>query len=137
MNQKPASTSEILKTSGVETLQKLGYTGSGIKVIGIGSDFTGADNLISKAHPKSRRLRAPSPNPFGLCGSRFFFSVNRNSSARQRRRDNFPGDAFPIDRSHNPVERAYKAKRHGSQRVSSGIRGPARRGPPNTPRGAA
>jgi hypothetical protein len=55
-NQKPASTREILKAAGVETLNKLGYTGSGVKVIVIGSDFTGADKLIGTTLPKKTQI---------------------------------------------------------------------------------
>ncbi len=53
---KPASPQEVLKASGVEALHKLGYTGSGVKVIVVGSDFTGADKLVGNALPKKTRI---------------------------------------------------------------------------------
>ena len=53
---KVAATPEILKTSGVETLHKLGYAGAGVKVLVIGSDFTGAEKLIGKSLPKRTQM---------------------------------------------------------------------------------
>ncbi len=53
---KPAPAKDVLKASGVEALQKLGYTGAGVKVLVIGSDFTGADKLIGAGLPKKTRI---------------------------------------------------------------------------------
>lgn len=55
-DQTPSPISILNKTAGVESLQKLGYTGSGVKVIVIGSDFTGADKLIGSALPKKTQI---------------------------------------------------------------------------------
>ena len=46
----------LVKSSGVETLHKLGYTGAGVKVLVVGSDFTGADKLIGNGLPKKTRI---------------------------------------------------------------------------------
>ncbi|HEV3438953.1 MAG TPA: hypothetical protein VG122_16420, partial [Gemmata sp.] len=54
--QKPSPMPDLLRTSGVDTLQRLGYTGSGVKVIVIGSDFTGADKLIGTSLPRKTRI---------------------------------------------------------------------------------
>jgi hypothetical protein len=53
---KPVANAELLKQSGVETLHKLGYSGEGVKVLVVGSDFTGADKLIGAGLPKKTRL---------------------------------------------------------------------------------
>jgi hypothetical protein len=53
---KAAGAKEVLKASGVETLHRLGYTGTGVKVVLIGSDFTGAEKLIGTALPKKTRV---------------------------------------------------------------------------------
>ena len=47
---------DVLRASGMETLHRLGYTGSGVKVILVGTDFTGADKLIGTALPKNTRI---------------------------------------------------------------------------------
>ncbi len=75
-NQKLASGQEVLKASGVETLQKMGYSGSGVKVIVIGSDFTGAEKLIGTALPAKTQLLdlttelSPDISPFPSDGTR-------------------------------------------------------------------
>lgn len=53
---KPASASGVLKASGVEAMHRLGYTGRGVKVLVIGSDFTGAEKLIGNGLPKNTRF---------------------------------------------------------------------------------
>jgi hypothetical protein len=55
-DQTPTSIPDLLKTSGVSTLQRLGYTGTGVKVIVLGTDFTGADRLIGAGLPKNTRI---------------------------------------------------------------------------------
>jgi hypothetical protein len=47
---------EVLKTSGVSALQRLGYTGTGIKVLVIASDFTGSEKLVGNALPARTRI---------------------------------------------------------------------------------
>jgi hypothetical protein len=51
-----AAAADLLKASGVESLHRLGYTGAGVKVLLIASDFSGADKLIGNGLPKSTRL---------------------------------------------------------------------------------
>jgi hypothetical protein len=51
-----AAAGEWLRSSGVEALHRLGYRGAGIKVLVVGSDFTGADKLIGAGLPKNTRL---------------------------------------------------------------------------------
>ncbi|MBA4066727.1 MAG: hypothetical protein C0501_24080 [Isosphaera sp.] len=46
--QKPAAAADVLKGSGVDALHRLGYTGTGVKVLVIGTDFTGAERLTKK-----------------------------------------------------------------------------------------
>jgi hypothetical protein len=53
---KSVSAKDVLKASGMETMHRLGYTGTGVKVLVIGSDFTGADKLIGTALPKKTRI---------------------------------------------------------------------------------
>jgi hypothetical protein len=53
---KPVAHGDLLKASGAETLHKLGYTGAGVKVLVVGSDFTGADKLIGTGLPKKTRI---------------------------------------------------------------------------------
>jgi hypothetical protein len=53
---KPAPASDVLKASGVDALHRLGYTGAGVKVLVVGSDFTGADKLIGKGLPKNTQF---------------------------------------------------------------------------------
>jgi hypothetical protein len=53
---KPAAVKELLNETGVATLHRLGYTGAGVKVVLIGSDFTGADKLIGNGLPKTTRI---------------------------------------------------------------------------------
>jgi hypothetical protein len=55
-DQKPVQPNTLLKATGVETLQRLGYTGFGVKVVVIGSDFSGADKLIGTTLPKRTRI---------------------------------------------------------------------------------
>jgi hypothetical protein len=43
---------QALRDARLEELQKLGYTGSGVKVVLVASDFTGAAELIGKGLPK-------------------------------------------------------------------------------------
>ena len=54
--QKPSAASQLLKTSGVESLQKLGYAGQGVRVIVVGTDFTGAEKLIGATLPRKTRI---------------------------------------------------------------------------------
>ncbi|MBA4187430.1 MAG: hypothetical protein C0467_05360 [Planctomycetaceae bacterium] len=53
---KPASAGSVLTASGVEAMHRLGYTGDGVKVLVIGSDFSGAEKLIGKGLPKKTRI---------------------------------------------------------------------------------
>ncbi|MCE9564804.1 MAG: hypothetical protein K8U57_22450 [Planctomycetes bacterium] len=53
---KPAAASEVLKGSGVEAMLKLGYTGAGVKVLVIGTDFTGAEKLFGNGLPKNTQI---------------------------------------------------------------------------------
>ncbi|MFO0821561.1 MAG: hypothetical protein U0792_00205 [Gemmataceae bacterium] len=53
---KPATAADVLNASGVEALHRLGYTGAGVKVLVVGSDFTGADKLIGKGLPKKTQF---------------------------------------------------------------------------------
>ena len=46
----------MLRASGVEALHRLGYSGSGVKVILVGSDFTGAEKLIGAGLPKRTHI---------------------------------------------------------------------------------
>jgi hypothetical protein len=55
-NQKASSPAELLKSTYAANLHRLGYTGSGVKVIVIGSDFTGAEKLIGSALPKNTQI---------------------------------------------------------------------------------
>lgn len=50
------SPAEALKAARLDALHKLGYTGAGVKVVLIGSDFTGADKLIGTELPKRTRI---------------------------------------------------------------------------------
>ena len=52
----PATAKDVLKASNVEAMHSLGYTGKGVKVIVIGSDFTGWDKLVGAGLPKKTRL---------------------------------------------------------------------------------
>ena len=47
---------DIVRASGVEGLHRLGYTGAGVKVLLIGTDFTGAEKLIGNGLPRSTRI---------------------------------------------------------------------------------
>jgi hypothetical protein len=53
---KAAPAADLLKSSGVDALHRLGYTGRGVKVVLIGSDFTGAERLIGNGLPKNTRV---------------------------------------------------------------------------------
>jgi hypothetical protein len=53
---KAASAKDVLAASGMQTMHRLGYTGSGVKIIVIGTDFTDADKLIGTSLPKKTRL---------------------------------------------------------------------------------
>ena len=53
---KGVSPADALKAAGLDQLHKLGYTGSGMKVILIGSDFSGAEKLIGTELPKRTRI---------------------------------------------------------------------------------
>lgn len=53
---KSVAIRDLLNRSGVEELHRLGYTGKGVKVLLVGSDFTGADKLIGDGLPKSTRI---------------------------------------------------------------------------------
>ena len=53
---KGASAAEALKASRLDELHKLGYTGAGMKVALIGSDFTGAESLIGTELPKRTKI---------------------------------------------------------------------------------
>ena len=48
---KATPAAAVLNASGVAALQRLGYAGAGVKVLVIGSDFTGADKLIGTTLP--------------------------------------------------------------------------------------
>jgi hypothetical protein len=47
---------ELLGLSRVSSLHRLGYTGAGVKVILIGTDFSGAEALVGTSLPKKTRL---------------------------------------------------------------------------------
>ncbi len=47
---------EVLKAARLDQLHKLGYTGAGVKVVLIGSDFTGVDKLIGTELPKRTKI---------------------------------------------------------------------------------
>ncbi|MCS6866565.1 MAG: hypothetical protein RMJ56_00590 [Gemmataceae bacterium] len=51
-----ASVAEILKSTGVGELHKLGYKGAGVKVVVLGSDFTGAEKLIGQELPARTKM---------------------------------------------------------------------------------
>jgi hypothetical protein len=53
---KAASAADVLKASGVAGMHRLGYTGDGVKVLVVGSDFTGAEKLIGNGLPKKTRV---------------------------------------------------------------------------------
>ena len=53
---KPVAAGDLLKMSGVEALHRLGYTGKGVKVLLVASDFTGAEKVIGNGLPKSTRI---------------------------------------------------------------------------------
>jgi hypothetical protein len=53
---QPVAAADLLRTSGVASLHRLGYTGAGVKVVLIGSDFSGAEKLIGNGLPKSTRI---------------------------------------------------------------------------------
>jgi hypothetical protein len=53
---KVPNAGDFLKGSGVEALHKLGYTGAGVKVLVVGSDFSGAEKLIGAGLPKNTRI---------------------------------------------------------------------------------
>ena len=53
---KPVAASDLLKSSGVTALQGLGYTGKGVKVLLVASDFSGADKLIGNGLPKNTHV---------------------------------------------------------------------------------
>lgn len=53
---EPAASQDVLKASGVPAMHKLGYTGAGVKVLVVGSDFGGAEKLIGKALPPKTRV---------------------------------------------------------------------------------
>jgi hypothetical protein len=53
---KGLSPADAIKAARLDELHKRGYTGVGVKVILIGSDFTGADKLIGTALPKNTKI---------------------------------------------------------------------------------
>ncbi len=53
---RPAAAEEVLKASGLEALHRRGYTGAGVKVVVVGSDFSGASDLIGTVLPKKTRI---------------------------------------------------------------------------------
>jgi hypothetical protein len=53
---KPATAKDVLAASGMQAMHRLGYAGSGVKILVIGTDFTGADKLIGTSLPKKTRI---------------------------------------------------------------------------------
>lgn len=53
---KGAFPAEVLATSNVNELHKLRYKGAGVKVVLVGSDFTGAEQLIGTELPKQTKI---------------------------------------------------------------------------------
>ena len=53
---KGVSLPDAMKAAKLDELHKLGYTGAGMKVILIGSDFTGAEKLIGTELPKGTQI---------------------------------------------------------------------------------
>ncbi|QJX00555.1 hypothetical protein [Frigoriglobus tundricola] len=53
---KGVSPADALKSAGLDQIHKLGYTGAGVKVVLIGSDFSGAEKLIGTELPKRTRI---------------------------------------------------------------------------------
>lgn len=53
---KGTTAADAVKAARLDQLHKLGYTGTGVKVILIGSDFGGADKLIGTDLPKQTRI---------------------------------------------------------------------------------
>ncbi|HSQ57522.1 MAG TPA: hypothetical protein VLM40_17505 [Gemmata sp.] len=51
-----ADAGQWLKNSGAATLHKLGYTGAGVKVLVVASDFSGAEKLIGAGLPRGTRI---------------------------------------------------------------------------------
>jgi len=47
---------DALKAAGLDRMHALGYTGAGVKVVLIGSDFSGAEKLIGTELPKRTRI---------------------------------------------------------------------------------
>lgn len=53
---KGVSLPDMIKAARLDELHKLGYTGAGVKVILIGSDFTGAEKLFGTELPKRTQI---------------------------------------------------------------------------------
>ncbi len=53
---KSTTPAEAIKAARLDELHKRGYTGAGVKVVLIGSDFTGADKLIGTELPKRTKI---------------------------------------------------------------------------------
>lgn len=53
---KGTAPADAVKAANLDKLHALGYTGKGVKVVLIGSDFTGADKLIGTELPKRTRI---------------------------------------------------------------------------------
>jgi hypothetical protein len=53
---KSAPAADVSKAFGVEALHRLGYTGGGVKVVLVASDFSGAEKLIGTVFPKNTRI---------------------------------------------------------------------------------
>ncbi|MBP3955799.1 hypothetical protein J8F10_10940 [Gemmata sp. G18] len=53
---KSTTAAEAIKAARIDELHKLGYTGAGVKIVLIGSDFTGADKLIGTELPKRTKI---------------------------------------------------------------------------------
>lgn len=55
-NVKATPPEEVLQSSNVAALQRIGYTGTGVKVLIVSSDFTGAEKLIGTRLPAKTRI---------------------------------------------------------------------------------
>lgn len=53
---RPAPAADVLRASGLQALHERGYTGRGVKVVVLGTDFTGAEALIGSALPNGTRI---------------------------------------------------------------------------------
>jgi hypothetical protein len=53
---RSVAAAELARSSGVEALHRLGYTGAGVRVLLVGSDFSGAEKLIGNGLPRGTRI---------------------------------------------------------------------------------